>query len=150
MKVDEEPGRVIVQTYNPSHPSLVFSQQNDFVGFAQQELVHREALLYPPFGRLISLRLQGTDLEKVQAASQQIAEMATQLKEKFLSYEKIEVLGPAQAPLSRVRGKFRYHLLLKGPEMKDLNKLCRHLLGNEKLFPSGVRIFADVDPLNLL
>jgi primosomal protein N' (replication factor Y) len=150
VKPGEEPGQVIVQTYNPSHPSLVFSQQHDFVGFAEQELSHREALLYPPYGRLISLRLQGSNLEKVQMTAKKIAHFAQALKAQFADYSKIEILGPAQAPLSKVRGKYRYHLLLKGPDSKALNKICRHLFSKEDLFPSSVRVSADVDPLHLL
>jgi primosomal protein N' (replication factor Y) len=146
----ETPGQVIIQTYNPTHPSLQFATQHDFLGFAEQELSNRQSLLYPPFGRLISLRLQGSDLEKVQLTARRIAEASNSLKVQFSSYEKIEILGPAQAPLSRVRGKYRYHLLLKGPDSKILNKLCRHLFSNEALILPGVRVSADVDPLNLL
>ncbi len=146
----EEPGRVIIQTYNSNYPSLLYAVKNDYVGFASQELEHRRDLLYPPFGRLASLRIQGADLTNVQSASNKIANMAFRLKKKFQAYEQIEILGPAQAPLGRVRRKFRYHLLLKGPNVKSLNKLCRHLLNSEEKYPVGVRVTADVDPLNLL
>jgi len=150
VKEGEDPGQVIVQTYNPDHPSLAFAQAHDFAGFAEQELVHRQALLYPPYGRLISLRIQGNNLEKVQLTARRTAQICQHLKTKFPKYNSIEVLGPAEAPLSRVRGQFRYHLLLKGPESKSLNQLCRHLFLRDDFVSSGVRLSADVDPLNLL
>ncbi len=150
VKPGEDPGQVIVQTYNPTHASLVFSQQHDFVGFAQQELSHREALLYPPYGRLISLRIQGPNLEKVQMTAKKIAQFAQALKSQFTDYQTIEILGPAEAPLSKVRGQYRYHLLLKGPDSKILNKICRHVFAKDELFLSSIRVSADVDPLHLL
>jgi primosomal protein N' (replication factor Y) len=94
--------------------------------------------------------LQGLDLKNVQLAAKKYAQRAITLKLKNPIYSNIEVLGPAEAPLAKIRGQFRYYLLLKGPESKILNKFCRHNLGLEDWLPAGVRILLDIDPLHLL
>jgi primosomal protein N' (replication factor Y) len=138
--VGDEPGQVIIQTFNPDHPSLTFAKENQYAEFAELELQHRQ----------MSIRLQGIDLSKVQSASKKFAQRAGDLKSQVKSYSEIEILGPAEAPLAKIRGQFRYHLLLKGPDSKTLNKFCRHILGLEEWLPSGVRILLDIDPLHLL
>jgi primosomal protein N' (replication factor Y) len=150
VKPGEKPGRVIVQTYNPDHPSLVFAKTHDFESFAEQELMHRRPLNYPPVGKLISFRIQGTQLGRVQEGARLLSKRGLQLKTKSTSYEQVEVLGPAEAPLAKLRGQFRYHLLLKGLDHKTLNYFCQQVLGDQKWLPPGVRISVDVDPLNLL
>ncbi len=150
VKEGESPGRVIVQTYNPDHPSLIFAQTHDFVSFAEQELEHRRPLNYPPFGKLVSFRIQGTQLTRVQEGARLLSKRGQQLKMKSPAYEGIEVLGPAEAPLAKLRGQFRYHLLIKGKDHKSLNFFCLQVLGDQKWLPPGVRVSADVDPLNLL
>jgi primosomal protein N' (replication factor Y) len=150
VRLGEGRGRVIVQTYNPSHPSLVFAQNHDFVSFGNAELLEREPLFYPPFGRLVSFRIQGTQLERVQEGARLLSRRSQQLKSQNGHYEKVEILGPAEAPLAKLRGQFRYHLLLKGIDAKTLNHFCRQVLGDQKWLPTAVRVSADVDPLHLL
>ncbi len=150
VKPGETPGRVIVQTYNPEHPSLLFAQTHDFESFAEQELEHRKPLAYPPIGKLTSFRLQGTQLGRVQEAARLLAKRSQQLKLKSPSYESIEVLGPAEAPIAKLRGQFRYHLLLKRLDHRTLNSFCQQVLGDQKWLPPGTRVSVDVDPLHLL
>jgi primosomal protein N' (replication factor Y) len=135
---------------NPQHISLVYSLTADFENFAAQELAARSQLNYPPYGKLISFRIQGAQLTKVREAARILAQRAHQLKTMSKPYEKIEVLGPAEAALAKLRGLYRYHLLLKGESSRALNPFCRQLLGNGDWIPSGIRVSADVDPLHLL
>jgi primosomal protein N' (replication factor Y) (superfamily II helicase) len=146
----QKPGTVIAQTYNPEHPSLIFSQTADFKGFAQAELENRAALNYPPYGKLVSVRVQGPDLNKVQAAAKKVGQRGTELKKLNPIYADIQVLGPATAPLAKVRRNYRYHLLLKGPDTKMINKFCRHILGDSSWIPASTRVTVDIDPFNLL
>jgi primosomal protein N' (replication factor Y) len=150
VKPGEAPGRVIIQTYNPDHPSLTFAQKHDFESFAQMELSQREPLGYPPLGKLVSFRIQGTQLHRVQEAARLLSIRSQQLKEKHTSYEHIEILGPAEAPLAKLRGFYRYHLLLKGKDHRHLNSFCHQVLGDQNWLPAAVRISVDVDPLQLL
>ncbi len=150
IKKGEEPGKVLVQTYNPDHSSLQFTKTADFIGFAKHELADRAALNYPPHGRLISCRIQGLHHEKVQETARLLASRCRYLKGKNPVYAEIEVLGPAPAPLLKIRNQFRYQLLLKGLTSKTLNNFSFQVLGDESWIPAGTRILVDVDPIHLL
>lgn len=150
VKPGEQPGKVLVQTFNPDHPSLQFAKTHDFENFATQELQHREPLAYPPIGKLTSFRIQGTQLGRVEETSRLLALRCRELKARHSIYEALEVLGPAEAPLAKLRGQFRYHLLIKGKDFRHLNAFCHQVLGDQKWMPPGVRISVDVDPLHLL
>lgn len=150
IELGKTPGQVYIQTLNPEHACLSFSQKADFEGFAAMELEARESLHYPPIGRLASFRIQGTQLDRVQSAAHLLAQRAGQLKTKNTLYANIEVLGPAEAPLAKLRGQYRYHLLIKSTSNKSLNPFCTQLVGDESWIPAGTRISVDVDPLHLL
>jgi primosomal protein N' (replication factor Y) len=150
VKEGESPGEVIIQTFNPEHESLIYAQQNDFVAFAAHELEGRGQLGYPPAGKLLSFRIQGVHLGKVEETARLLAKRAQSLRQQFSQYQRIEVLGPAEAPLAKLRGMFRYHLLLKGPQSSVINSFARQTMGNEDWVPHGIRILIDVDPMNLL
>jgi primosomal protein N' (replication factor Y) len=79
-----------------------------------------------------------------------LAKRAEALKAQFPQYESVEVLGPAEAPLAKLRGQFRFHLLLKGPNASVINAFARQTMGNEDWVPTGIKILLDVDPINLL
>lgn len=146
------PGKVIIQTYNPDHYSIAFAKNHDFIGFYKQEISFRKEMGYPPFKRLIHLRWEGNSLEKVQKYAQNLHALIIALKKNNSKYaEQIEVLGPAPAPLSRLRGKHRYHILLKGQNWSRLHNFCQEILQQqEKVAISGVRLVVDVDPINML
>jgi len=146
----ESPGKVIIQCFNKEHASITFSQSHDFIGFAQNELATRESLGYPPFGKLISFRIQGPDIQTVKQTSSIIARRAEALRTQFHTFGEIEILGPCSAPLAKIRNSYRYHLLLKGKHSYLMNQFARQLLGNENWVPKRVKVLVDVDPLNLL
>jgi primosomal protein N' (replication factor Y) (superfamily II helicase) len=150
VKDGESAGRVVIQTYNTEHESIVFSQKHDFEGFATNELVNRQQLNYPPFHKLTALRIQGPELEKVQITADQLLRRAHALKEKFPGFNEIEVLGPAAAPIAKLRNQYRYHLLLKCAQPKTLNQFVRRLIGNSKWIAKQIKVVVDIDPLNLL
>ncbi len=150
VKPGEAPGKVIVQTFNCEHPSLTFAQTHDFESFASYELQQRNPLLYPPFGKLTSFRIQGTQNGRVQEATSLLARRCHLLKDKTAHYSSVEILGPAEAPIAKLRGQFRYHLLLKSDQHRILNSFCHQVLGDQKWLPAGVRITVDVDPIHLL
>ncbi|MEZ0390742.1 MAG: primosomal protein N' [Pseudobdellovibrionaceae bacterium] len=150
VKPGESPGRVIIQTFNPDHPSLIFAKDHHFSNFAEQELQHRKILSYPPYGKLTSFRIQGTHLRRVQEAARLLQRRSQQLKTMNPAYEKIEVLGPAEAPISKLKGQFRYYLLLKGLDHRSLNSFCHQVCGDLKWLPAATRVSVDVDPLHLL
>lgn len=146
----EAPGRVIVQTYNPAHVSIVYSLQNDFVGFATEELNMRRSLNYPPVMRLACLRIIGNHEARTQQAAEALGRRCSLLQQQKQPYQPLQILGPAPAPIAKLRGKFRYQLLIKSPDHARLAALCRQALGDEKWLPSGVKVLVDIDPMNLL
>lgn len=146
----EQPGQVIIQTYNTAHESIQHAIRHDFENFARDELQTREALHYPPMGRLAGFRIQGARAQQVEKISHLLAHRCQQLKNQTPTYSAIEILGPAEAPLSRLKNQFRFHLLVKCPQAQILNKFCRQVLGTEDWIESGVKISVDMDPMNLL
>ncbi|WP_373998537.1 primosomal protein N' [Bdellovibrio bacteriovorus] len=146
----EAPGMVIIQTFNAEHDSITFARNHDFEGFAKHELDIRGQLSYPPVGRLVSFRIQGTHLGKVEDTAGLLARRAHALKAQFPQYNSIEILGPAEAPLSKLRGQFRFHLLIKTTQVAAANPFSRQLLGDQEWIPSGIKILIDIDPMSLL
>lgn len=147
---NESPGKVIIQTYNTEHESIVYAKNHDYEGFVRVELENRKQLNYPPFHKLAALRIESPDLDKVKATSSQLLQRAQALKEKFSGFSDIEVLGPAAAPIAKLRNRHRYHLLLKCAQPKVLNQFARKLIGNSKWIPKQTKVIVDIDPLNLL
>ncbi|MBC7371611.1 MAG: primosomal protein N' [Bdellovibrionaceae bacterium] len=146
----ESPGEVVVQTFNPENESLMYARNHDFEGFANNELVARGQLNYPPIGKLLGFRIQGPRLGVVQDAARLLAKRAQALKSQFSQYNSVEVLGPAEAPIAKLRNQFRFHLLLKGNQASVINAFARQTMGDEEWVPAGIRILIDVDPLSLL
>jgi primosomal protein N' (replication factor Y) (superfamily II helicase) len=144
-------GQVVIQTYNPDYPALLAALKKDFSAFAISELSVRESLHYPPFGRLASLRIQAADEALSAKTADLVAARASALvnhnPEKF---SHISILGPTPAPLFKLRGQFRHHLLLKGAAGQTLGHFCRQLLGDQKWIPRSTKVQVDVDPIHLL
>jgi primosomal protein N' (replication factor Y) (superfamily II helicase) len=143
-------GEVIVQAFNVAHEALQFAKAHDYLGFVENELSARSPLAYPPFQKLVAIRLQSPDLQLAHAGLQSIKSRASELQRRQSHYQEVQVLGPAAAPLAKLRNQFRFHLLLKAPQAKTLNQFTRQLLGDEKWLPPKVRLIVDVDPVNLL
>ena len=148
--LDEGAGRVIIQTYNPEHASITYTVRHDYEGFADYELSFREALNYPPFWRLANFRIQGPDLEKVTRAAQSLKSQSLALKEHSKNYAQIEILGPAPAPLSKLRNNYRFQMLLKGPDAATLGAFCRTLMEHQEWVPPGIKLAVDVDSVHML
>lgn len=136
----DKEGKVIIQTYNPSHYAIIYSRAHDYKGFYNKELEYRKPLLYPPFGQMINMTLQG----KVLADIQQIGEkIVNELTEQF-PYNKtsIEVFGPYQDMLIKVRDKYRLSITIKG---KNLEKIKQYIMDSWIFEYKGIKI--NVDPI---
>jgi len=144
------PGQVVIQTFNPEHESLKFAIHHDFEGFVESELTYRKALLYPPHGRLISLRIQSPDRMTARDLATTVSQRALNLKSQFSQYESLEILGPAEAPIAKLKNQYRYHLLIKGQGSPALQSFIKKLMGDEKWIPTRSRIIVDIDPLHLI
>ncbi len=139
-------GHVYVQTFSPDHPAIRAAERHDFVGFAQYELPHRAEFGYPPFGSMIRIVVRGShELPSEQLADQ----LATLLREHLSPRKEVRVLGPAPAPMPRLRGKYRFHLILQGPHLDPLRDAVR-AVQTAVTSPDDVQWQADVDPWDML
>ncbi len=138
----EAEGRVIIQTYVPEHFAIVASTRHDYYQFYRREIKSRKALRLPPFSHLINLNLRGRYQKKVQDAAY---DLSLRLKKKK-SAKDIQVLGPAPAMISKIRGNFRWGVLLKGKTIQGLVKLLRQVLKDFKRY-KGISLSVDVDPV---
>lgn len=144
-------GQVVVQTYNPEHESLTFAKNHDYLGFVTQELQARSPLSYPPFQKMISFRIQSMSQELAQQTVQLIKSRALSLQQKFSEhFSEIQILGPAAAPLAKIKNIYRFHMIIKGEKSLVLNKFSRRLLADQKWVPAKVKVIVDVDPISLL
>jgi primosomal protein N' (replication factor Y) (superfamily II helicase) len=141
----DDPGRVIVQTYTPEHAVIQAVRRQEYEPFTDTELEQRAALNYPPYGRLILLRLSSLDEIEVENTAEMLA---AHLRPPEGSETLYDILGPAPASIMRVANRYRWQILLKFlpdttvelPDIKELRDLC----------PDSVSLSIDVDPLNLM
>ncbi len=140
----EQPGEVFVQTYTPFSPSIQFARHHDFAGYFEQELEFRERCDFPPFKHavLITVRSEHEARAKFSAET-----LARRLKEALP--DEFTLGAPAPAPLEKLQGQFRFHILVRGAAIMRLSRLIRDVL--DKLpFPEDVAVGVDVDPYQLL
>jgi primosomal protein N' (replication factor Y) (superfamily II helicase) len=146
----KDPGRVIIQTYSPTHPSIVHTVANSFKEFAENELQERNITAYPPFQRLALLRINGTDPQKTKSTAASLAQRATALASAQEKFKDVRVLGPAPSPIAKLRGRFRHQILIKAPDSNTLRSFCAWTLQDDTWIPAGTKVQVDVDPLHML
>ncbi len=140
------PGKVIIQTFNPQHYALRHAQNHDYPSFYAEEIEHRKALQYPPFGRIINIRLSSTNKEAMDEQTAAAGKLARKLSAKRGNVA--EIIGPAESPLSKIQGRLRRQMLIKGRDIKILHAIAWEIL--EKCANSAVRVSIDVDPENFM
>ena len=140
------PGRVLVQTYHPDHYAIRHAAEHDYPGFVAREMDFRRWMHYPPFAVLANVLLVGESLE-------QTAAWAATLGRWFAAsrLENIRVLGPATAPIGRLKRIYRFHLLLKAQRRDTLSRTLRAMLAHaeEQGIPRR-NIVVDVDAIQLM
>ena len=144
----QEPGEVIVQTYSPEHYAIKAAEHHDYDIFFHEEIGYRKEILQPPLSQLINIVLSDESEELVIAEAHRLANL---LNQGIYEVAGIEILGPAQAPLAKVRGKFRWQIILKSREGEVLRRICREIM--TKYYQeqkSTVTVTVDVDPLGML
>jgi len=144
----EQPGRVIIQTYAPHHYSIRAAQAGDYARFMRRELELRSELGYPPFVRLALVRLQGSDPAKVAETANAWAKALGE----HCQEAGFRVLGPSPAPIERLRGRYRWQLLVKSSSARTLHFaiLSARSKLDELARLANVRVLVDIDPVNML
>jgi primosomal protein N' (replication factor Y) len=140
-------GRVLVQTLSPDAPAIVAALRHDLAAFARKELPHREALGYPPFASMIRIVVRGASQEAAHAWTE---ELTRRLKERAAGMTPaIRILGPAAAPMARLRGEYRFQVQLQSVDGDGLREAVR-AIADEAKTPDGVIWTIDVDPLDMM
>ena len=141
------PGRVVVQSLMPDHYAIARALAHDGANFYREELLFREEAGYPPFAHLAALHFSGNVEEKVMAGSRAAAAFLHTLRS--ASGARIELLGPIAAPLAKIRGRYRWQLLLKCRRRDTLHATLK-TFHNEWQSPAGIRTIIDVDPIEMM
>ena len=140
------PGEVVIQTYLPDGEALRCARKHDFQRFAEYELEGRRRVLYPPFGRMALLLFKGKHEHDVARTAGLCAEAL-----RAMAMPHVDVMGPAQAPLARIRRSFRWQVVLKTPSSRNLNVLARRAMreyGRNRR--AAVTLDVDIDPVSML
>jgi len=141
------PGKVVIQTYHPDHPALRHAATHDQEGFAAAELWRRRALGFPPYAKLCSLRVDSASPLRAERAARQLGKEAETLLRRGPG--KASLLGPAPAPLTRLKGRTRWQMLLRAQTHGQLRQLVVPLQALAQTL-TGVRVVFDMDPMTML
>ncbi|MBX7113082.1 MAG: primosomal protein N' [Myxococcaceae bacterium] len=143
-----EAGRVLVQSYNAEAEPIARMLAQDFEGFAEAEAARRKALAWPPFSRLAVVRIEGESADLTQRWAKAIADqMAKALPP---SREGVRLLGPAPAPIARIKGKTRWQIAVKGPTHQVLDGPLSAAEAMLEELPNSIRCVIDVDPAAMM
>ena len=135
-------GEVAIQTYNPEHPVMQAIAQNDRDGLLDLEAEQRQMYGMPPYGRLIAIILSSLNEQRVEQVAKNLVKCAQ-------SHPDVTVLGPAPAPIAKLRSRYRWRILVKGPSNLRLQDYVNVMLERSNT-PSNVRVTVDVDPYSFL
>jgi primosomal protein N' (replication factor Y) len=143
----DRPGRVLIQTYHPYHYVLRHACAQDYEGFYNEEIQYRQNHSYPPFVALASLLVHGPDLGRVRADSLELRKQLDAANEQ----RRCRILGPAPAPLSRLKGEHRFQLLLKSRSRRVLREVADAALKSGSSSGLNLRsINLEIDPVTIM
>jgi len=142
----QTPGKVVLQTYFPDHYAVQYAAHHDFTGFYDKELQFRSWMHYPPYSALANVLVRSDKLDEALQWSGALGRWFEKTR-----HEGVRVLGPAAAPIARLKQDYRYHLVLKSPSREKLNATLRAMLAyaaQEKV--PRTQLIVDVDALWLM
>jgi primosomal protein N' (replication factor Y) len=137
----------VIQTFVPDHYALAPVGNHDFERFYREEIEHREALGYPPFAGLARVVVHAEEEEQASDAAKALASAA---RIEIPEGARVELLGPAPAPLAKLRGRFRFMLLIKGDDDALFRRVAQAILKASKQLPRAVQTALDARPVNML
>lgn len=140
-------GKVVVQTYTPEHYSILYAKVHDYFGFYNEEIKLRKELEYPPFAHIANIIISGFEERKVIRTADDISNY---LSQQMKQYEAVEKLGPSTAPLSKIKSKHRWQILLKSKSESVLRELLLGLTLSKYTDIDGINISVDMNPNNML
>lgn len=142
----EKGGEVIIQSFNPNHHCIKAASKHDYMTFYQKEILYRKSFRFPPYSRLANIIISGKKLDNVIKTTKNLVNV---MQKKTPG---IELLGPAPAPISRIKSKYRWHIIIKGKKADILADFIKDKLQEfeHNFSKAGIEIFIDIDPMFLL
>ena len=140
-------GRVLVQTFCPEHPAIVAATHHDYMEFVDKELPLREAFGYPPFRNMARLIARGPNPTEARSTIDSIAEKIKLAAEKH--GQQLELLGPAEAPIEKLKGKYRFHCLIFGNIGQQMQSIL-NIATKDLIVPDNVQWIIDIDPVDMI
>jgi len=147
------PGKVIIQTFNPSHYAITATKDHNYTKFFSQEIALRRQVNYPPFSLIANVRFLGNSKTKTEKIATHIGmKIRNTIKKQSKRKSAVEVLGPVEAPMAKLKGKYRQQILIKSRTSRYLNQLLKEVeaFSTQILSSSGVRMIIDVDPYQMM
>ena len=141
------PGEVIIQTFNPEHDSIVRATTHDYLGFFDDEIAHRRELLYPPFSHMANLIVTDPDDKHAQVRIEYIAGVIRESID--VIGRPVHLLGPATCPLSRLKNRYRWHMVLRTPNRANIHAVLNHAFQTLSVGDRNC-LSVDIDPLTML
>ncbi len=142
----KSPGRVIVQTLRPEHYAIELVQTHNYEKLYEKEMEIRENPRFPPYVRLINIKVSGSREEQVRKTAAQVAQLC-----RSRNVPGIDILGPAPAPIDRIRDRYRWQVLLKSQTSVPLHDVCSMVMDKGSLDLKGdLRVSVDVDPESMM
>ena len=138
------PGKVYIQTYNPGHYVFEYVKNNDYKGFFRKEMSLREELSYPPFSKMVRIVLKFRTRDMGEKIIKEVSEIINKTSSRGM-----DILGPSPAPIEKIRNLWRWHLIIKGKNSRNLRSKASEIVRmlNEI---DNVKTYVDVDPISLL
>ena len=151
----EEPGKVVLQTYNPEHYSIVFSKTHDYENFYKEEIKLREEFLYPPFINIINILVYGENKSKLIKTTAKVYDIIESEMKKIFEDESYKYLsGYNPAPIEKISKNYRWHILLKSDleKLNNVKKIIKNIciLNEYKLDYQDVKFSIDINPSTIL
>ena len=143
----EKGGRVLVQTFCPENEAIQAATRHDFIGFANAEMPQREEFNYPPFGKLARIVIRSEIDSKAEQMADHIAEEIERSAEEL--QKEVNVLGPSTAPVEKLRGKYRFHMMISANNEGEIQDVIRRAQTTIKSI-DDVQWIVDIDPQDMM
>jgi primosomal protein N' (replication factor Y) len=138
----------VIQTFVPDHYAVAYVAQHDYESFYAREIEYRKVLGYPPFGKLVHVVVSAEEESEAASSAKRLAESLEPAG--LVTPGGLELLGPVPAALSRLRGRYRYQLLVKGSDTRAVRVAAETLYRATRDLPNSTAASVDVHPINML
>jgi primosomal protein N' (replication factor Y) len=144
----EQRGRVLIQSYQPTHPAIQSARTHNFMSFYREELRARREVGFPPFSRLVALRVDAGSETEARRTAVELTRIAK--RHRAVREGRVTLLGPAPAPLTRLRGRYRFRLMLRSADRAALRNVTEAIAERIDRGTAPARVILDVDPVSML